>query len=526
MIVEGCQVLGTEGAVAAGPPEAARIGARILRDGGNAADAIAAACIAGCMLEPNRAGIAGFVGCGVVLEPDGESDHIWSVDANAVAPDAAHERMFEVTPLTGAETSDRDASLLQSYFINEDEYSCHVRQRSNIFGPLAVAVPGVMACIGTIWERWGCLQWRQIVEPSQSLLADGLMLPGPDQIEHRPEMESTLGRLAKAGWRDFYDGELGHTIADSVHSAGGILTRKDMADYQPRVTEPYSSTYRNASLYCPILPNGPLSCLQILNMLECFEPSSTDDVAYWHRLAEILKIAWRDRVRYLADPDFVDVPVQRLLSKACAVERVENIRLFPDRVDTSESPVTAGNPGDTFHMSSADARGLMVSVTLSHGGDFGSGFVVPGTGIVLGHGMCRFDPKPGHANSIAPRKRPLHNCCPMIARLPERDIAIGLPGGRRVVSVNAQMVQRMVDFNATGFEAITAPRMNLGVQEPVEVTNSVSETVVKGLTELGHTVITMAAVAGPAHCVEVLKKDRQIRASGNVWAAGLRKGTS
>ena len=521
MIVEGHEVLGSAGAVAAGPPEAACIGARMLRNGGNAADAIAASCIAGCMLEPKRAGIAGYVGCAVVLEPNGSSGRVWSIDANAVAPSAADERMFEVLDLGESGTTDRDPALLQSHFINEDEYSCRVRDRANTFGPRAVAVPGVIACIGTIWERFGSVEWPLIVEPSQALLADGLMLPGPDGVRHRPEMESTLARIAKAGWRDVYDGELGRRIADAVQDAGGVLTRKDMADYEPRVTAPYSSTYRNATLHCPILPNGPLSCLQILNMLECFAPPATDDVAYWHRLAEILKIAWRDRVRYLADPDFVDVPVQRLLSKDYAAERVEHMRQFPDHVDTSESADAGASPGDTFHMSSADAHGLMVSVTLSHGGDFGSGFVVPGTGVVLGHGMCRFDPRPGHANSIAPGKRPLNNTCPMLVRLPERDIAIGLPGGRRIVSVNAQMVQRIVDFDATGFEAITAPRMHLGVQEPVELTNSVDEAVITGLADLGHTVRPMDAIAGPAHCVEVLKADHRIRAGGNSWAAGV-----
>ena len=519
-MVEGNEVLATKGAVAAGPPEAARIGARVLQSGGNAMDAIAASCIAGCMLSPGQAGIGGYVGCAVVLEGSELSSRVWSVDANSVAPSGAHERMFQVIPLTETPAHTKD-TVGQSPLINEREYSCHVKDDANVLGPLAVGVPGVMACIGTLWEQWGRLEWSQIVEPSQKLLAEGLQLPGPDGIRHRPEMEETLAHIAQAGWHDFYDGELGRKIADAIQEAGGPLTRQDMAAYAPRVTEPYTSTYRNATLHCPILPNGALSGLHMLNMMECLKPLLADSVAYWHRLAEILKVAWRDRISYLADPDFVDVPVQRFLSKDYAAGRVEHMRQFPGHVDAFEPQEAVDSGHGTFHMSSADAEGNMASVTLSHGGSFGSKVIVPGTGIVLGHGMCRFDPRPGRVNSIAPRKRPLNNTCSMLVRLPERDIAVGLPGGRRLIGVTAQIIQRMVDFEATGFEAITSPRMHVSVREPIELIKTAGEAVFKGLRDLGHTVEAVEGVAGAAHCVEILKKEAKIRASGNAWSAGL-----
>ena len=163
-------------------------------------------------------------------------------------------------------------------------------------------------------------------------------------------------------------------------------------------------------------------------------------------LKRVASVGWRDRLRYLADPDFVDVPVERLLSKDYAAGRVETIRQFPEHVDKLVPEFTVESPHGTLHVSAADADGNLVSVTISHGGAFGSCVTVPGTGIILGHGMCRLDPRPGYANSIASRKRPLNNVAPMVLRMPKRDVATGLPGGRRIISVNAQVSQRVMDY--------------------------------------------------------------------------------
>ena len=520
-MIEGREVVSRRGAVAADPPEAARIGSRVLAAGGNAMDAIAAAGIAGCMLAPAAAGIGGYVGCAVVLSGDGQGQRVWSVDSNAVAPASAHDHMFEVISLGSPAERLEDTRAMQSNGTNEKEYACRVRDDANVVGPLAVAVPGVMGCIGTLWERWGRLEWRQIVEPSRELLENGLQLAGPDGLRHRPEMAETLGHIAEAGWQDFYRGELARKIADGVQGAGGILTRDDMAAFEPRVTEPYGSSYRDSSVHCAILPNGGLTCLQILNMMECFDPPPVGSVEYWHLVAEVLKLAWRDRLRHLGDPDFVSVPVRRLLSKDYAAGRVESIRQFPRHVDMLIPPRAQEHEHGTFHFSSADAEGNLVSMTLSHGGGFGSKFVVRGTGIVLGHGMCRFDPRPGRPNSIAGGKRPLNNTCPVLVRLPDRDIAAGLPGGRRLVSVAAQIVQRMVDFGASAYEAAESPRLHVGAHEPLELMESVGSPILDGIGEIGHTVRKVRAVAGAAHCAEVLRGKALVRAGGNGWAAGV-----
>lgn len=536
-MTEGKEIISTRGAVAAGPAEAARIGARILKADGNAMDAASAACMACCMLQPHSTGIGGYVCSAVVLE--GKSNRVWSVDANSIAPAAAHEGMFEVLPPREGGGS-----------LNEREYSCCVRDDANVYGPLAVGPPGMMAGMGIIWERWGKLKWHEIVAPSLKLLADGFpygstaaaigalqgtirkyspttkhlmpegKVPSREDIWHRRDMEKTLERIAKAGWRDFYDGQIGGKIADYIQQTGGILTRDDMAQYEPRITEPYEITYRNASVYGPILTNGCLTSLQILNMLDCFDALSDDTPEYWHCLAEILKLAWRDRIRYLGDPDFIHVPVELLLSKDYAAGRTETIRQFPKHVDKLDPVTWAETHHGTMHVSAADSEGNMVSITISHGAAFGSCITVPETGIILGHGMCRLDPRPGKSNSVASRKRPLNNTACMIARLPDQDIAIGLPGGRKIVSVMPRAVQLIVDNRATGHQAAISARMHVEMSEPVEITQTAGDSVIDALRGMGHEIKAQRAIAGDMNCAEILKDTNSVRAGGNAWAAG------
>ena len=537
-MVEGKEVLSTRGAVAAGPEEAARVGAGVLDRGGNAMDAAAATSLACCMLQPQSTGVMGYVLCALVL--DGRTGKVWSLDANSIAPASASETMYDVIRMHGGPKG-----------INENEYLCSVRDNANVHGPQAVGPPGMMAGMGVLWERWGRLKWSDIVTPTLALLENGFpfgstaaairnlepvirrfpatekhlmpqgRLPAADDVWHRQDMEKSLTRACEAGWRDFYDGEIGRKIANHVGSTGGALTREDMANYEPRVTAPYETMYRDASVYAAILPNGGLTALQVLNMLECFEPETDDTVTYWHRLAEVLKLAWRDRLLYMGDPDHVDVEIQRLLSKDYAVGRVESMRQFPEFVDRRSPGPEGDSMAGTLHVSTADAEGNVASVTISQGGAFGSLVTVPGTGLILGHGMCRLDPRPGRKNSVASRKRPLNNTAPLLIRLPDRDVATGLPGGRRLVSVNSRIVQKIVDFGASSFEAVSGPRMHVQMEEPIMVTRSLDDAIQDGLLEMGHELNVVGGVAGGAHCAEYLKPEGTVRAGGNTWAAGV-----
>jgi gamma-glutamyltranspeptidase/glutathione hydrolase len=497
-MIEGFEITCPNGAAAAGPAGGARAGARIFERGGNAMDAAAGAALACAVLEPQAVDTGGYVAAAVVLEA--RTGRVWSVDANAVAPEAAREDMFKTLPARRA-----------PHGINEIEYGCSVADDANVYGPLSVAVPGFISGAGVLHERWGRLAWSRIIEPALELtenLRYGLVRPAiiakqdairrfpitaeillphgrvPDEDERwrRPDLARTLERLASEGWRDFYEGQIGRAISDFVSAQGGILTRRDMAKFSPRVTVPVSGVYRGARIHTAIPPNGGFSVLAALREFERADVLPDSDPCYWDRWISVLKNTWR--------------------------ERLWNVSAGATR-------------NGTIHVAAGDAEGNLVSMTISQGGLFGSCLAVPGTGIILGHGMCRFDPHPGLENSPGPGKRPLNNVCPLIIRMPDRDIAIGLRGGRRIVSVCAQLAQRLIDYGDSVRESSIAPRIHTLNGEPIEVSQNFDAGVRAVLGRMGYRIETPDEVAGAAHGVEILRSSREIRAGGNTWAAGV-----
>jgi len=545
-LVEGRHIVCSRGVVATGPAAAARIGAEIFSRGGNAMDAAAAASLACSVLEPESVDLGGYIFCAVVRKA-GESQ-AWVVDANAVAPQRASARMFEVRAGESGNSG-----------INESEYGCSVRGDENIYGPLSVAVPGFMAGVGTLWERWGRLRWPEIVAPCQQLVADGFpygptaaaiarrlavlqrfeascrhlmpegRVPERNDVWHRPGLEFTLARLSAEGWRDFYSGELGRRIGRFISELGGILSVDDMPSYTPRIEPALQSEYRGHAVFASNACAGGLTTLEILNFLDCFAPSvALDSPAYWHRLAEVTKLAWQDRLNYLADPAFVQIPVDRLLSRDYAMGRTETLRQFPESLGPPASLAPPAAPG-TVHVSSADREGNMVAATVSQGAAFGSCVTIPGTGIILGHGMSRLDPRPGRPNSIAPGKHPLSNVSPLILSLPDREIALGTRGGRPIINVCAQLAHRIIDGGLLPYEALPAPRLSTCDREPLEFlkfdfTESAAQSILDQLTAMGHQVVRKQELvegAGAAHCAEILRQSRTVRAAGDTWAAGI-----
>lgn len=508
---EGHEITCDRGAISAGPIEAAQAGAAIFQQGGNAFDAAAAACLACAVLLPQQVDLGGYVTAAVLLE--GSTGRVWSLDANTAAPSAATPNMFHPRPVRANPTTYLD--------INEREYGCTVANDANLYGPLSVSVPGFLAGVGLLSERWGQLPWPQILAPARDIVARGIPyariladvlfkrealvrfpstmqfllprgfddLPAKDDVWHRPELLQTLDRLSSAGWRDLYTGELAHTIADFVTAQGGLLSREDMAAFEPRITEPLTGSYRNAQLHTAIAPNGGFSVLKALSDLEALTdsghhpiPPDTDPL-YWETMARVLTRMWTTRL--------------------------------------ADSPSPGTSPYGTAHISAADSSGNVVSITISQGGLFGSCLAVPGTGIILAHGMCRFEPRSGHANSPGPSKRPLNNVCPLLIRLPNREVAIGARGGRRIVSVAVQLAQRIIDLHATTRQAAEAPRIHTLTGNPIEISADFDPTVRHALEQSGHTLEVPDEVAGSAHGAEFFPATRTVRAGGNIWAAGI-----
>lgn len=504
-IREGLEITCENGAVATGPAEAAQAGAAILAEGGNAFDAAVAACLACAVMQPQQIDLGGYVLAAVLRE--GATGRIWSVDANTTAPAAAAADMFRTHPVRSNPTTYLD--------INEREYGCTVEGDANIYGPLAVSVPGFIAGVGALSERWGQLPWPQIIAPARALVAAGIPysrilsdvlfkreaiarypstlkfllpdgfdhLPNSDALWLRPDLLRTLDRLATAGWRDFYTGELAHTIADFVVSQGGLLSREDMAAFEPRITDPLTGSYRNAQIHTAIAPNGGFSVLSALADLEQQPMFPDTDPRYWDTMAKVLTRMWTERL--------------------------------------ANSPLPGTSPHGTMHIAASDRSGNIASVTVSQGGLFGSCLAVPGTGIMLAHGMCRFEPRPNHANSPGPSKRPLNNVCPLLIHLPDRDVAIGVRGGRRIVSVSVQLAQRIVDNEVTAYQAATAPRIHTLSGNPLEISADFDPAIREALDRSGYKTEIPDEVGGSAHAAEFFSATRTIRAGGNVWAAGV-----
>jgi gamma-glutamyltranspeptidase/glutathione hydrolase len=443
------------------------------------------------MVEPQAVDLGGYVLAAVVLE--GATGRVWSVDANTVAPAAASAYMFRTLPVRSGKPG-----------INEREYGCSVENDANVYGPLSIAVPGFLGGVGAMWERWGKSEWPEIVAPARALLESGLSYglvrdaaefkreviaryPSTAALlseEHWPgtDLARTLDRLATAGWRDFYCGEIGQAIVGFVASQGGILTRADMAAFAPRITEPCSGTYHGVEIHTAIAPNGGFSVLSALKDMERQPSLPTSDPSYWDGMAKVLERMW-------------------------------SVRL-------SDSAPAGVSPHGTIHVAAADSEGNLVSATISQGGLFGSCLAVPGTGIIPGHGMCRFDPHPGLTNSPGPGKRPLNNACPLIIRMPGRDVAIGVRGGRRIVSVIAQMAQRIVDQGASVYAAATAPRIHTLTGDPLEISTNFDQAIRQALASAGWRIEVPEEVAGAAHGAEIFHGNGELRAGGNTWAVG------
>ena len=307
-------------------------------------------------------------------------------------------------------------------------------------------------------------------------------------------------------------------IAKHVQDLGGILTRQDLASYEVLCTQAIETKCRKSRLYSPPLPNGGLTTLSGVLMLEELRAPDADDPFFWHLLAEILKLIWRDRMRYFGDPGFCKLNWERFVSREYIRERTAKLRRDPRSVDLENGGPPQLSPG-TIHFTTADAAGNVVSLTTSHGGSFGSCVTVPGTGITLGHGMCRFDPKPGLANSIAPGKRPLANVARIVMRQHSRDIAFGLPGGRRIPSVMISLAWQLM-AGKSGSETIGTPRMHCIGYEPMEVVDWMPEKLQTELKKMGHRLQTIDHIGS---CIDIAERarDGRLKIVSNVAVAAV-----
>lgn len=512
MTAKVSDVLGSAGMVTGDNPIAARVGREILEAGGNAVDAAVATGLALCVVKPSSNGIGGYGGQMVIYQAD--TGRAVTIDYSTRAPKAAREDMFE--PVAPAEKS------------NAGGFG-GVEGRRNMFGPLAVSVPGTIAGLSLAAQSFGRLGWASVVRPAIKLAAEGFTvwpglhdnlkilagnadpesaaaffhdgrIPEDGETFRLPDAARLLELLAEDP-QAFYRGEPARMIAGRVQSMGGILTEDDMASFHVEVSDPLELSYRGHMVYAVPGVSGAPTALQTMAVMQFLNtrPYEPDDPGYWGDLAGSLVLAWQDRLALLGDVPGVGKLIEHLRSHGYAQKLASRVRAGNFAGDPSDFDPTT----ETVHVNTCDADRNMVAMTQTHGGGYGSRVAVPGLGIVLGHGMSRFNPESGHPNSPGPWKQPLHNMSPLIlTRDGEPVAAIGLPGGRTIPSLMSQFVADIVDFGMTAGEQLSFPRIHTQ-GDAIQHTDDLPEYARKAISERGHELLRTDAIGGIASSIVI-----------------------
>ncbi len=471
------------GMVASAEPLASQVGVDILRQGGNAVDAAVAVAFALAVTFP-EAGNLGGGGFLMVRLRDGKTT---AIDYRETAPASASRNMYldpQGNPIKG--------------------------EGGSLEGWRAPGVPGTVAGMALAWKKYGSgrLTWAQLIEPSRRLAADGfvvrhslvralgqkrdLLARYPDSRRiflkggrryaegdrlRQPELAATLARLQKRGPREFYEGETARRIAVAMKRNGGLITLSDLKGYAAKERRPLRGTYRGYPIVSmPPPSSGGAVLLEMLNILEgydlrAFGPSSS---GRYHLLAEAMRRGFADRAEYMGDADFVRVPVAGLIDKAYAARLRGDISR--ERASASVQ-VKPGRPAgaeadETTHFTIVDKDGNAASNTYTLNGNFGSGVVATGTGILLNNEMDDFAAKPGvpnlfgliqgERNAIAPRKRPLSSMTPTFVLRKDGSLwfAVGSPGGPTIINTVLQVITNVIDHGMNLRQAIDAPRIH------------------------------------------------------------------
>jgi len=435
-------------AVASAHPLATAAGMQMLREGGNAFDAAVAVSAVLAVVEPASSGVGGG---GFYLLHSAKGNRDVMVDAREAAPLAARADMY-VSPDRAPGTSSTD-------------------------GPLAAGIPGEPAAWAHLARQYGRLPLSKSLAPAIQIARDGFPLyarlqnairvkqarlaaspeaarvfldngqvPAVGALIRQPDLATTLELLAQKGVDAFYRGEWADRLVDGIRRDGGIWTREDLARYRVVERKPLTLHYRDATLVTAAPPSsGGVVIGEVLNMLSGYDWSHLDRDTRRHLTLEALRRAFRDRAEYLGDPDFVQMPLQRLLSADYAAGMATSIRL--DRATPSDMlrPVAEESEGPhTTHFSVLDAQGNRVAATISVNLFFGATYVVPGTGFLLNDTMDDFSIEAGKpnafqlvgaaANAVGPAKRALSSMTPTFVESPKGLLIIGSPGGSTIIS--------------------------------------------------------------------------------------------
>lgn len=518
-------VLADAGMVVSQNALASEVGRAVLARGGNAADAAVATGFALAVTLP-RAGNLG--GSGFSLAFDAEKKESLALDYRSAGPAA-----FDSNAFRGAEGLVDTAGFT--------------------FGPQANGVPGTVAGLHRLWQLQGSLPWAELIEPARKLAEEGIEVTSDlefalaagqvvferypssaavyfkpdgkpyrqDDVWRQPDLAKSLELIAAGGADSFYRGELAAKIVDGLAASGGLLSMADLERYQAREREPLSLDYRGYRVLAqPPVSGGGLTLMQMLAVLERFDLADKPQgsARSLHLLAEIMKWGTANRRFGIGDPDFVEVATDRFLAEDVVGAIASSIDLAKARPVETIEPFTRSAPTsrDTTHFSVVDQWGNAVATTYTLGYSFGSGFVVPGTGILLDNQLRNFSyNRPGHANSFAPGKRMVSTMTPTIVLDADGNVELvtGTPGGSRIINVIFQVLVNVLDYEMNVAEATHAPRIHQAWRWPeLHVEEGVSADTIALLRGLGHTVVAQPTM-GSAQSIRV--KDNLLRGAAD-----------
>ena len=461
-------IMGRNGMVTSGHVLASQAGIQTMIAGGNAVDAAIATAAALGVVEPAGSGVGGD---GFILIYWAETGQVAAVNATGPAPRAATR-----------ETYLKDGGIPMK-------------------GMRSVSVPGLVDGWLLAHERYGALKLEEVFAPAISLCEDGFPVShrlasglkgenarfaaepdtrvvftndgepiAPGQLLANRNLGTTLRKIAKDGREGLYEGEIAKAIAEFSQAYDGLLTAEDLANYHAHWAEPIHVNYRGYEIYeMPPNSSGHI-LLQELNIVGLFDLQTLgcNTAESVHLMVEAKKLAFADREKYMADPDWVNIPLEGMLSKAYAAEQAKRIDLNKAAVD-----VPAGAPEaheDTTCFCTADRAGNLVCVLQSIQSGFGSSLIAGDTGILLNNRMTYWHLEEGHPNCLMPGKRVRHTMNPVIVTKDGHPyLTCGTPGADTQVQTNLQLVTHILDFGMTPQEAVSAPRWR-SLQNPMEST--------------------------------------------------------
>ncbi len=522
-------------AIASAHPLATEAGHEILARGGNAFDAAVAVAATLAVVEPYNSGLGGG---GFFLLHRARDGFDVMIDARERAPLAA----------------------------TRDMYLHHGRPvpTLSIDGALAAGIPGTPAALVRLANKYGKLPLKQTLAPAIRLAREGFpvtafyskmllrqqmrltdrfpeaarvylregLIPAPGDTVRQPELGQTLQRLAEKGLAGFYGGVTAERLVQGVHDAGGIWSLKDLAEYRVVEREPVRGSYRGVRITSASLPSsGGVVLTQILNMLQGFDLNAMPKARRDHIVIEAMRLAYRDRARYLGDPDFVRVDVPHLLDPAYA------LKLWEEMIETKpasigSSPKAAGEGTNTTHFSIIDREGNRVAATLSLNTPFGSGFIPPGTGVILNNEMDDFAVKPdapntyglvgGDANAIAPGKRPLSSMTPTFLESDEAVVVLGTPGGSRIITMVLLATLEFVHGRGGPKEWVSLPRFHHQYLPDVVTheARAIDSDEARALLGFGHRLEAMHGDYGNMQVVAWYKKTGKLEAASDPRGEG------